>query len=144
MKRRLFVSALAICAIGFFGCDDGGGDNTTDTEPTTDSGPPADTGPGNAWDETIKPILTATCEPCHATGGIAPQTFFLSDVSVLDNDAVGGTYAACAGQKVSTCIHTLMANGAMPLGGGCPGGANCPSQADIDAVKAWVDAGAEH
>jgi hypothetical protein len=157
MKLRTLVALLAVCSMAFYGCDsdDGGTTDTTaptDTAAPTDAGVSTDEGPasdsaepgdttanGNAWTDSILPMLEGYCTPCH-TGG---PTAFLTDASILDKDA-GNTQPACQGQTVSECIHTTMADGSMPMGKSCPDGDGCPTQADIDAVKAWVDSGAAH
>ena len=156
MKLRTLVALLFVFSMAVYGCDsDDGGDNnggTTDTAapadtavstdegPAPDSAAPADTASnGNAWTDNILPMLQGYCTPCHNGGATA----FLTDTSVLDNDA-GNTSPACQGQKVSECIHTTMADGSMPMGKSCPDGDGCPTQEDIDAVKAWVDSGAAH
>ena len=161
MKLRTLFALLTVFAMTFYGCGDDGGTNNggtdtgviTDTGTVTDSGPSGDTGApadiavdtgtdaggDNAWADEILPMLQSYCAPCHNAGA----TPFLTDASSLDNDAAGTTDPACAGQKVSECIHTTMAGGTMPLGKSCPG-AGCPTQDDIDAVKAWLDSGAAH
>ena len=161
MKLRTLFALLAMFSLAFYGCgDDGGGSNTgtdagsstdtgapTDTAAPTDTGPPADTttppedtGGGNAWEDNILPMLQGYCAPCHNAG----PTNFLTDANSLDKDAAATSDPNCAGQTVAECIHTTMAGGTMPMGKSCPDGAGCPTQDDIDAVKAWVDAGAAH
>ena len=159
MKLRTLVSLVAMMTMLVAGCaDDSASIGGTDAGGTTDTGAPADTaspadtvgtvdaGPtgdgnvaGNEWEDTILPMLQGYCAPCHNNG-----TNFLVDASVLDNDAPGAMDPNCKGQTVAECIHTAMAGGTMPMGKTCPGDDGCPTQEDIDAVKAWVDAGAVH
>ena len=159
MKLRTLFALLAVFSLAFYGCGDDGGSNNgtdaggstdtgapTDTASPEDTGPPADTatpedtGGGNEWADNLLPMLQGYCAPCHNAGA----TPFLTDDSSLDKDAAATTDPNCAGQTVAECIHTTMAGGTMPMGKSCPDGAGCPTQADIDAVKAWLDAGAAH
>ena len=140
--KILFVMLLGgVMTLGMACDDEGGTTPATDTGPATDSGGGSDaTSAGLPAD--IAAIFEAKCVPCHNAGA----TPFVTDHSTLGNAAAGTTYTACAGKTVAECTAILAGNGEMPAGSNCSpeAGGNCPTQDEVDALNAWVAAGAAH
>ncbi|MGB0588758.1 MAG: hypothetical protein ACPGU1_03670, partial [Myxococcota bacterium] len=97
----------------------------------------------STWATIIRPLLDTQCGACHTSSGYGTPKF-LDDESTLDNAA---NHPSCDGQTVAECIYTRMADGTMPLGLSCasdPTNEGCPTEAELQQVKDWVDAGAPH
>jgi hypothetical protein len=100
------------------------------------------------FDSDIYTITKAKCSPCHVMGN---HPNFASGTL---NTAYNATQAnagdqRCNGKKVYECMLTLVKSGAMPDNKGCKGdptmdaaNANCLTKAQLDALQAWVTAGA--
>jgi hypothetical protein len=96
------------------------------------------------WTDDVAPVLQVKCAPCHTGGGAGGHNIATNYPDAL-KPTVG---AACAplNTNVATCALFRIQNGQMPQGEGCigdpvqdAGDPDCLTQAEQDAIQAWID-----
>ncbi|MBU0550357.1 hypothetical protein KKF91_04445 [Myxococcota bacterium] len=91
----------------------------------------------------IQPILRAYCARCHTTqgaGGVNLAEVYEANLQPAE---------ACPDQTVAECSLTMILDGRMPPERGCTGDPvadattpGCLGDAQIEALRAWIEAGA--
>lgn len=105
---------------------------------------PGAVSPSVTYTNDIQPIFNALCAPCHTGLGFGGHNMgtTYSDALLPAEDS------DCSGLNKGQCALVLIQSGEMPNGRGCTGdpaqdagNADCLTQAEQDAVQAWLDAG---
>lgn len=122
---RLFALLLTLFA---FGC-----------APSGYEGPDEEV-PDPTWTDDVQPILAGYCDNCHegdaaGSGGHGWLNSYADVQEVAESPD-------CDGEVRGACIPGRIERGEMPLGAPCPpGDEGCITEAQLDTVKNWVDAG---
>ena len=96
------------------------------------------------WSDDAAPILQAKCSPCHATLGSGGHNIATNYQDGLKPTT--GFACAALNTNVANCALFRIQNGQMPRGEGCSGDPaddngdpDCLTQAEQDAIQAWID-----
>lgn len=91
-----------------------------------------------------QPIFMEKCDTCHTGDGLGGHNIGINYADALQPADDGN----CSGLTVGQCTIVLVQAGEMPLGAGCSGNpaqdagnAACLTQAEQDALQAWIDDG---
>lgn len=125
MRFLALVTLLALAA-----CD---GTSADDTDTASDTAIPS-------WATDVQPVLNDLCGSCHGGTSCTSNVCWLDDYAVLSGNA---SATVCAGSTIAECLPVRILDGSMPRNGACPPGSpGCITSAELDALQAWVDAGA--
>lgn len=135
----LFLSAAVVVPAGHFGATITHGEGFLTAPFETRTTPPA---VDNSYEARIAPLFAARCTSCH---GATKQKgeLALHDIAAILRGGASGPILVAGSPQTSELVRRLRLpitdEDHMP-----PAGKGQPSTTDIDAVEAWIAAGAPH